>query len=291
MKTICIYHANCADGFAAAWVVRKAFHGADIEFIPGVYGDFPPDVTDRDVILVDFSYKNEVIREMEKTARSILIIDHHKSAIEDLLGFKPVINYENWTNRLVTLKSGENTPVAVLFDLDRSGAGLVWDFCMPEVRPALIDHIEDRDLWKFVFEGTREIMAAVYSYDYDFDIWDVLMSIPTHKLWSEGVIILRKHDKDVAELVTICKRRQVIGGHYVPVASLPYTLSSDAGHLMAQDEAFAACYWDTEKYRIYSLRSTDNGIDVTQVAEAYGGGGHKHAAGFRVPRDHALARN
>lgn len=23
-KTMCIYHGNCADGFGAAWVVRKA---------------------------------------------------------------------------------------------------------------------------------------------------------------------------------------------------------------------------------------------------------------------------
>ena len=76
----------------------------------------------------------------------------------------------------------------------------------------------------------------------------------------------------------------------MPVASLPYTLTSDAALAMAQGEPFAACYWDTERTRIFSLRSADEGVDVSVIATAYGGGGHQHAAGFAVPRDHELAR-
>lgn len=69
----------------------------------------------------------------------------------------------------------------------------------------------------------------------------------------------------------------------VPVACLPYTLSSDAGHMMAKGEPFAACYWDTPEGRCFSLRSAEDGMDVSEIAKDYGGGGHKHAAGFRVP--------
>lgn len=50
---------------------------------------------------------------------------------------------------------------------------------------------------------------------------------------------------------------------------------------MGENEPFAVCYWDTEKKRTFSLRSTDKGVDV--VAVKFGGGGHKHAAGFSVP--------
>jgi nanoRNase/pAp phosphatase (c-di-AMP/oligoRNAs hydrolase) len=39
--TMCIYHHNCADGFAAAWAVWKKF--PDIKFVPGIYGKEPPD--------------------------------------------------------------------------------------------------------------------------------------------------------------------------------------------------------------------------------------------------------
>ena len=110
------------------------------------------------------------------------------------------------------------------------------------------------------------------------------------KLRTEGEAIERKHHKDVSELVKVCCRRMTIAGHDVPVASLPYTLVSDAGHLMAQNEPFAACYWDTADGRIFGLRSADDGMDVSAIAKQYGGGGHAQAAGFRVPRDHELAK-
>jgi oligoribonuclease NrnB/cAMP/cGMP phosphodiesterase (DHH superfamily) len=74
-----------------------------------------------------------------------------------------------------------------------------------------------------------------------------------------------------------------IGGHNVRVANLPYTLTSDAGNLMAQGEPFAACYWDTPNGRVFSLRSTDDGMDVSLIAKSYGGGGHRNASGFQKP--------
>ena len=76
--TMCIYHGNCADGFGAAWAVRKAIPEAD--FFPGTYQEPPPDVTDKRVVMVDFSYKRPVLLEMASQAESILILDHHKSA-------------------------------------------------------------------------------------------------------------------------------------------------------------------------------------------------------------------
>jgi oligoribonuclease NrnB/cAMP/cGMP phosphodiesterase (DHH superfamily) len=83
----------------------------------------------------------------------------------------------------------------------------------------------------------------------------------------------------------------VIAGHDVPVAGLPYTMSSDAGAIMSEGELFAACYADTEAGRTFSLRSSPTGLNVADIAASFGtgGGGHKHAAGFSVPRSHALA--
>jgi hypothetical protein len=47
-----------------------------------------------------------------------------------------------------------------------------------------------------------------------------------------------------------------IGGLVVPVANLPfpYTLTSDAGHWLAQAEAFGACCLDTPSGQQFSLR-------------------------------------
>lgn len=267
-KPLCIYHANCADGFAAAWVVRNAFLKDAVEFYPGVYQNDPPDVSDRVVIMVDFSYKRPIIEKMLDDAASVTILDHHKSAIEDL---KPLISH----------------PLLITdFDLNRSGAMIAWRWYNGEdPSPPLIHHIEDRDLWRFALPKTREIQAAVFSYPYDFEVWDRLMAMPVGELAVEGVAIERKHHKDIAELVGVCRRTMKIDGIVMPVANLPYTLTSDAGNKMAKEHEskIGCCYWDTPEGRVFSLRSTNDGPDVSAIAVKYGGGGHPHASGFRMP--------
>lgn len=302
MKTLCIYHGNCADGFTAAWVVRAycISHRIEVEFCAGVYQDAPPDIAGRDVLLVDFSYKRAVLDEMARSARSILILDHHKTAAEDLAAYPSVPDFRlvEWLG--IEHKPGSN--VGAVFDMERSGAGLVWDFLFPlEKRPHLVNHVEDRDLWRFKLPMTREIQAAVFSYPYEFEVWDGLADsfdeFGHTSLAVEGAAIERKHHKDIAELTKVVARPMRfrapwldgpapadLGFVVVPVANLPYTLTSDAGHLLCGEEyPFAGCYWDTPEGRVFSLRSRDNGADVGEVAKQYGGGGHKHASGFRVP--------
>lgn len=288
MKTLCIYHANCADGFGAAWVVRRALGADNVEFHPGVYGEAPPDAKGRDVVMVDFSYKRPVLDEMAEVAHSILIIDHHKTAAADLADVPiapPWLRWRQWDDPLLDAGVGPFRR-ATCFDMERSGAGLTWDFFNPgQPRPPLIDHIEDRDLWRFQLSGTRNIQAAVFSHPYDFDVWDKLMDGPVSDLVYEGGVIERKHFKDIAELLKVGQRRMTIAGHDVPVCNLPYTLSSDAGHAMGKGEKFAACYMDTPAGRVFSLRSAPDGLDVSEIAKLFGGGGHKNAAGFTVPHD------
>lgn len=258
---ICIYHGNCADGFGAAWVVRKAL--GDIEFFAGNYHEPPPDVTGKDVVMVDFSYKRPVLLEMAEKANSILIIDHHSTAIRDLVNLP-------WK---ITTK----------FNIGCSGAILTWKWFFPgQEPPPLLLHIEDRDLWRFALQRTREIQAAVFSYPYDFKIWDKLMATSPEVLAAEGAAIERKHFKDIKELLGVTTREMCIGGYCVPVANLPYTMSSDAAHELAKGRPFAGCYYDTPNGRNFSLRSTDEGVDVSVIAEQYGGGGHRNASGFRV---------
>jgi oligoribonuclease NrnB/cAMP/cGMP phosphodiesterase (DHH superfamily) len=180
-------------------------------------------------------------------------------------------------------------PVRSVFDMDRSGAQIAWDFFFPDKpRPMLVDYVGDRDLWRFNLPGSREVNAFIFSHDYTFEIWEQLHTNfrsvgDRNRAIEAGAAIERKHHKDIRELVALLKRRMVIGGHSVWVANLPYTLTSDAGNLMARGEPFAACYWDTPKGRVFSLRSTDDGLDVSAIAKSYGGGRHVHASGFQKP--------
>lgn len=284
MKTLCIYHANCADGFGAAWVVRQALGADNVEFHAGHYGKPAPDVEGRDVIIVDFSYPYHLLVLLGHQARSLLVIDHHKTAAEDLAlpPFTPApATYSEWAT--------STQRVGTVFDMDRSGAGLTWDYFNPgQPRPALINHIEDRDLWRFKLEGTREIMANVFSYPHDFAAWDWVMNAPLDDHLSRGLAIERKHHKDLAELTGSNTRLTTIAGYSVPTINLPPTMASDAGHLLSEGQPFAAIYWDTAEHRKYSLRSRPDGLDVSEIAKQFGGGGHRGAAGFSVPFDHEL---
>jgi uncharacterized protein len=271
MNPLCIYHGNCADGFTSAWVMKKFFdlHGLLGDFHAGVYQQDPPDVANRDVFLVDFSYKRPVIEEMRKRANTVMVLDHHKTAEADLRDLPGV---------------------EVIFDMNRSGARIAWDNFFPgKPPPQTLLHVEDRDLWRFALPGTREIQANIFSHPYEFEVWDRLMFEDPQKLIAEGRAIERKHFKDVNELIGVVTRRMVIGGHNVPIANLPYIHVSDAAHALAKGEPFAGCYWDTPKGRVFGLRSTDEGLDVSDIAKQYGGGGHRNAAGFTVSYDAARA--
>jgi uncharacterized protein len=266
---VVIYHGNCADGFGAAWCFHH-HHKDRYRFIPGVYQNPPPDIRDSHIYLVDFSYKREVVESLLDKGNLITLIDHHVTAMEDLL---PLI---------------DDNSIASFCDVNHSGAVLAWQFLSGyqgvDSMPELLWHIEDRDLWKFTLSGTREIQAAVFSYPYEFGVWDNLMKMATNELEKEGRAIERKHHKDIAELLEVTTRWTVIDGNKVPVANLPYTLTSDAGHALCKKYGtpFAGCYWDTPDGRVFSLRSLENGADVSQIAKKFGGGGHKHASGFRM---------
>jgi uncharacterized protein len=291
--TLCIFHNPCADGFTAAWAVWTRF-GDAVKFHPGVHGQPPPDVTGQHVVIVDFSYPRAVLERMAEQAASVLLLDHHHTAQRDLADL-PGASW-TWLDHVENAKRGEK--IGVLFDMNRSGAMLTWDFFHPgEPIPKLVQHVEDRDLWRFSLPGTREIQSWLFSHEYDFQIWDGLaLQLEDPETYAlaiaEGLAIDRKHLKDVKELVRETQRRMAIGGYTVPVANLPYTMASDGAHMMADEGyPFAAAYFDRPDCRVFSLRSrrVEVAIDVGAIAKDVGarlgfsGGGHKHAAGFRAP--------
>jgi oligoribonuclease NrnB/cAMP/cGMP phosphodiesterase (DHH superfamily) len=262
-RPLCIHHANCLDGFAGAWVVNTAHAETGVELYPGKHQQPPPDVRGRELILVDFSYKRDVLLAMAEAANSILILDHHKSAQADLIDLP------------------DN--VTAIFDMERCGAMIGWGHYVPDRRPpALLAHIQDQDLWRFALPGTREITALLASYPFSLSEWGRFMREDPEALREEGEPILRQHDKDVRELVERLAYRAEIAGYEVPVINVPGKYSSDVGALLCAGEPFAACYCDTATGRSFSLRSNPQGIDVSEIAAQFGGGGHRNAAGFRI---------
>ena len=274
-RPLCIYHANCADGFAAAWVVWN-YYGWDVDLHPASYGDTPPDCEDRDVIMVDFSYKRPILGVIAQQANSLLILDHHKTAAEDLADFDV-----------------GNT--RIVFDMNKSGAVLAWEEYNPGTRPPmLIRHIQDRDLWRFELHGSREVHLGLMARERTMDRWHVLMRSASclRELEHDGCAIKAHQDMCIADAIRDGRHMLTVGGVEVPAITCPYQWSSEAGNILAVDHPFAACYGRTVRGDwAFSLRSDEAGMDVSTIAAQYGGGGHKHAAGFRVSRLSELETN
>lgn len=268
-EKICIYHGNCADGFTSAWVVRLAL-GKDVIFYPGFYREPPPDIKGKIVYIVDFSYKREIMEQIVSDAEYVTHIDHHETAIKAMDGF--------FNHKFVKYYSPENT---------ESGAMLTWKYFFNEEPPDIIKHVDDRDRWKFLLPGTREIAANMFSYEYTFENWDMLMSQRLDEQIRDGTAIERRTAKDVKELMGVVVRRMNIAGYNVPVANVPYQYGSDICSALAVNEPFAAYYYDKPTHREFGLRSMPDGVNVAEIAEKFGGGGHKTASGFKRSFDKA----
>ena len=268
-ENICIYHGNCLDGFAAAWVVWDHCRRGkmEIEFHAGIYRKEPPDVKDKSVVIVDFSYPRNVMLQIAADAHEVIILDHHKSAKEDLIGIDKI------------------NGVFVDFDMDKSGCMLAWDHFNPFMPvPKLLDYIQDYDLWRFNLDDTKEINAALASHEYDFEMWNRLIKDRTYlmDLRMEGRGILRKMHKEIDEYIAVGLQQGNINGYTVPVINLPYFYKNEAAEKLCKGKPFAAVYYLLKNSVGFSLRSDKNGVDVSQVARYFGGGGHKHAAGFSI---------
>ena len=309
-KAIVIYHANCLDGFGAAYCFHylKEHIPYDLEFYPANYGKEPPykELAGKHVFIVDFSYKKNQMIGIALQAASLVVLDHHKTAKEELEGLEEAIREEEQIRAAELGNNGveEDDCVAcfIHFNMQRSGTGLTWEYLTASYppmnyvikTPELLKHIEDRDLWKFELPNTKALMAALQSLPMTFESWDSVMRLESYDgMIMLGQKLLDQHLHLVKMGIESTKRMMNIGGIYVPVANLHGVFASDAGNLMSAEYAegslFSATYYDTADGRIFSLRSQQNGTDVSAIAAKYGGGGHKNAAGFKVPREHNLA--
>jgi uncharacterized protein len=259
-KRLVIYHANCIDGFTAAWAAWRKFGNEDTEYLAASYGDAPPDVIGRDVYIVDFSYPRDVMLSLYERANSLLVLDHHVTAQKALEGLS-----------------------CAIFDMNRSGAGLAWDVLNPEApRPWLVDYVEDRDLWRFARRHSKAVNAWISACRRDsFRDWDALWDLGPGRAAENGAAVLAFVDRYVSEMAAQARTID-FAGHRVPIVNAPYiNISELVGHL-AESAPFAVG-WFQRGDGLYacSLRSRGpDGVDVSEIAKRFGGGGHRNSAGF-----------
>lgn len=286
-KPLILYHGNCPDGFCSAWVAHRKF-GDEADFLPVSYGQEPPDVAGRTLYILDFSYKRPVMRRILSQAHFVTVLDHHKTAEAELAG---IVDEFTMRPDLIANPPGSELPV-VHFDMNKSGARLTWEhLCTDPLSswancpvPWLVDYTEDRDLWRFSLPWSKEISAFIMSHPFDFRLWDDWSRTgPGSERWDtfvdQGSAILRYRDQLVRQAVNNAKEVE-LAGHRIRAVNSTVLFSEVAGEL-ARGYPFGAAYFiRPDGKRVWSLRSNEDGVDVSEVAKQFGGGGHKHAAGF-----------
>jgi uncharacterized protein len=255
-----VFHKNCPDGFTAAWVAQQYVRGAELHAMD--YTDSPPsddEVRGRDVYVVDFSFKRPVCDHIYELASRLVVLDHHKTAQAELVG----AHYAR-------------------FDMERSGAGIAWDFFFPDKpRPWLVNYVEDRDLWRFRLVNSREVNAGIACTPMTLEDWTLLEG--------EGPAAVADKGRGALAFEAMCAKKAAetarvvrFEGHDVPFVNVQYTLASVTAGLLAEAAPFAVGWFQKSDGTFqYSLRSRgEGGVDVSEVAKKYGGGGHRNAAGF-----------
>ena len=269
MKTACLYHAD-DDGSGAAFALWKALKATnELMFIEVQYGQEPPYEALREfgpdrVYIVDFSYKAPVLKDFLNEFPETMVIDHHKSSLEDLESAFAERVYKTYTH-----------------DVNFSGCVLTWQHFFPEEEiPEILLYVQDRDLWKFELENSKEINAFIASLPKDFEEWD---SFYTPEAYDAGRAIIRLQEQAIERRLKDVRMVE-IAGHTVPCVNAPENIS-ELGSAMCgayPDAPFSVSYCDRgDGKRSYSLRSR-NGFDVSEVAKAFGGGGHFAASGFSL---------
>ena len=181
------------------------------------------------------------------------------------------------------------TGIDVWFDMDKSGGHLAWlwfttqGYDMPTPhqlrKPWLIDYTEDRDLWRHALPDSQAVNAALRSYPLDFALWDQFERDDPVDFVREGEAIRRREKQIIADHVRNVRTLD-LDGHRIRVVNATVLFSEIASEL-AKGQPFGACWFQRQDgKRVWSLRSTSDGVDVSAIAKAHGGGGHVHAAGF-----------
>ena len=275
---VVIYHANCLDGVMSAIIMLEnlKYQGfEDVKTIPWTHGrseandKFLGSMVDKDVFWVDVCPSHETIKDLLIVVNQLVILDHHASNIEEVKG----------------------TPFEGCIDISYSGAGLTWRFwCEVNNRPdrelpPVVARVQDRDLWTWKLENTGAITQSLGLLGLTLEGVKERLMLPYNELLAQGEALAVKQETE--ELRTSKQAWDyVIAGKPAKCVCCSPVFASGAGNLMAKESEsnIAVLYYDRGDGRNFSMRSIGD-VDVSVIAKAFGGGGHKNAAGFFLADD------
>ena len=225
-----------------------------------------PALAGRAVYILDFSFGPELLRAIDNQAAKLVLLDHHKSALDKLDGF--------------ACRCG-----VVHFDMAKSGARLAWEFFHPERDvPALLQYVEDRDIWKWEFPESAPFLAALDMEPQDFGRWREIAGFDTDQLaqfMARGGAMDEKYRKLAADIASAAQPL-VFNGVEGLMVNAPGLFHSLVGDLLSAQSGTFALMWSAGSGGVKVGLRSQRHFDCIPLAESLGGGGHAQACGFKV---------
>lgn len=278
---VLIYYHDDNDGCCSAAVAGNCYDRNEfaIKFVAINYGKESWNEGEisaaEKVWLLDFT--SDKMDDFAKVCGPKLIwIDHHRTAMEK---FPDLWNSEN----IPGIRSIEKAACVLTWEYTHQG------YISP---PEAVAYIGDKDIWKFEYSETRAFSSgfSLMVKTPDDPLWDVLLGSSSeyedavYKMISIGELLLESQnyklqkafDRGVDCLFHNWKARLV---------NTTGNISELGEFIYMKPEYDIAVMWQAvEDMVVFSLRSDSGNPDspnCAEIAQQYGGGGHKNAAGFQ----------
>ncbi|MQL87108.1 hypothetical protein Taro_019641 [Colocasia esculenta] len=321
-RSAVLYHYPCPDGAFAALAAHLYFSAVctPVVFFPNTVYD-PIRVENigcehfDDVYLLDFVGPPGFVEELSSKAKSVTILDHHKTALE-----------------MFSKSDQHGGNVMRILDMERSGATIAYDFFrdkylqgshslghdVPEGvlwPPSKLVHedavervnwlykfIEDGDIWRWAIPESKAFYSGLKDMNIEYNVnenpslFDQLLALDPELVISHGKATLSHKQKLIDEVLDQSYEIAIGGGlfgHCLAVnADAISDLRSDLGHQLAEkSHSLGLRGIGAVVYRVpelgndhllkVSLRSIGS-EDTSTISQAHGGGGHRNASSFML---------
>ena len=293
-KTIVFYHSADFDGWSSGAIVLKKFPNA--KAVPINY----PILDQKEklakvlsiiengdsVYVVDFSFSPDTFKEIKLKAKELIWIDHHVSAI-------------NHCETVEFFTDG-------LLSTEYAACELTWLYMMENYREVENYSLEYYDSLPIPYSIRLLGRYDLWKHDYDLNIVPFQMgmksffSLATDVKWSKifeqneeftkyvidrGQIISEYLENNDFKIAKSYAFEAEIEGHKVVALNMRSGGSSIFKNIY-QPQIHAFCvsflFLPTQKWVVAMYSENNDAVDLSKIAEKYGGGGHKNAAAFTI---------
>ena len=269
------------DGLSGGAVIAKYFGNYSKEdFTATNYNkgfDFSKVEKDEKVIFVDLAFSETTahyLTELMNITDDIIWIDHHKTSIE-LENKYPVFKNLRGIRQIGICGSA----LAYMYFNNVSYDEL----------PLFLKYVSDFDCWHLEYKDVMEFKYGMESKDMGSlsDLWVSLFAEEyegsehgiLNSIINEGKIIKVWVDKDFENYRNSYGYESTVECYSAFVVNRE-SFSQLFGDLIDKYDICLLYAFDGKQYK-YSIYSSDKGnVDVSKIAQKYGGGGHVHASGF-----------